>query len=65
MVKIILKTCETLGIVPYHCASQLTSTTAHSIDIDPMVAISFFGGSTHLAIFNAFNTMPIHSTKTF
>ena len=29
---------------------KLTSTTIHSIDIDPMVVFSLFSGSTHLSI---------------
>ena len=48
MVKLILNPCETLG--SYHHAPQLTSTTAHSSDIDLIVGLFLFGGSTHLSI---------------
>ena len=44
MVKLILNPCETLG--SYHHALQ----TAHSSDIDLIVGLFLFGGSTHLSI---------------
>jgi hypothetical protein len=47
-----LESLYTFNILIYTHASQLTFTTAHSIDIDMMVAISLFGGSTHLSVFN-------------
>jgi len=42
IVKIVLKPCGTLWIITYHHAPQLMFTTAHSINSDPMIALSFW-----------------------
>ena len=58
-----------IKIITYHHAPQPTSATAHSSNINPMVALSLFGGSTHLSvIFNLAFRLPFlgsdHKTTT-